>query len=82
MNVGDLKTIGENWRSFESLDIPSDAPEVQRNAMRQAFYAGAASIIMLACMSARDHLRGDSSGMDALAEELKEHHRQHTRKTQ
>ncbi len=40
-------TIAENWAHFLMVDMPPDAPEVQRSEMKRAFYAGAASIMLL-----------------------------------
>jgi hypothetical protein len=47
-------TIAENWAHFLMVDMPPGAPEIQRNAMQRAFYAGAASSLLLAVRAAGD----------------------------
>jgi hypothetical protein len=51
-------TIVAHWEHFESVDIPSNAPQIQRDAMRQAFYAGAASGLLLTVQAFKDDLPG------------------------
>ncbi len=45
-------TIAENWAHFLMVDMPTGAPEVQRHEMKRAFYAGAASIMLLVVRAA------------------------------
>jgi len=33
--------IGEEWASYQAEVVPADAPEVQREECKRAFYAGA-----------------------------------------
>lgn len=40
-------TIAEQWATFESLVMPKDAPPVQRQEMRRAFYSGAEAMLRL-----------------------------------
>lgn len=47
------KPIDKGWQSYRNLVIPRDAPEIQVNECRQAFYAGAA-ILFHALMTALD----------------------------
>ena len=48
-----MKTIAENWKHFEQVDIAPAAGLEQRHEMRRAFYAGASSMLML-CAKAID----------------------------
>lgn len=41
-------TMASEWSHFESVDIATTAPAVQRMEMRKAFYAGMASGVKLA----------------------------------
>lgn len=40
-------TIAEQWAAFEALVMPKDAPPVQRQEMRRAFYSGAEAMLRL-----------------------------------
>ena len=42
-----MNTIAEQWASFEVLVMPQDAPAVQRQEMRRAFYSGAEAMLRL-----------------------------------
>jgi len=42
-----MNTIAEQWVAFEVLVMPKDAPPVQRQEMRRAFYAGAEAMLRL-----------------------------------
>jgi hypothetical protein len=35
-----LNTIQEQWEQFSTLVIPKNAPDIQKQEMRRAFYAG------------------------------------------
>ena len=39
-----MNTVQEHWQSFMTQVIPKDAPPVQINEMRIAFYAGATAM--------------------------------------
>lgn len=45
MGHSTMATIRESWNSFETDVMPEDAPPVQRQEMRRAFFAGAWSIL-------------------------------------
>lgn len=47
------KPIEEGWSSYREMVIPKDAPEVQINECRQAFFAGAV-ILMAKIMRSLD----------------------------
>lgn len=71
--AGKLKTA---WDSFERDVIPRNAPPVQRSEMRNAFYAGAWSVI--AELMGIDHGVPDEVGiaiMDGLHRECVEYQR-------
>jgi len=42
-----MNTIAEQWAAFEVLVMPKDAPPVQRQEMRRAFYSGAEAMLRL-----------------------------------
>jgi hypothetical protein len=42
-----MNTIQEKWESFKILVIPNDAPRIQIKEMRNAFFAGAISVISI-----------------------------------
>ena len=42
-----MNTVQEQWESFASLVIPKNAPPVQRQEMRRAFYAGAEAMMRI-----------------------------------
>lgn len=65
-------TIGEHWTHFLMVDMPPGAPQVQRDAMRRAFYAGAASVLLLCAKAAQDMASGDMASVEALSNELRE----------
>ena len=69
--TNDLTTIEKNWHHYAERDIPMAAPWVQRNAMKSAFYSGAASVLMLAVKAAQALAIGDKTPIMALSAELK-----------
>lgn len=40
-----MNTIEEHWINFSTMVIGEDAPEVQKQMMRLAFFAGAQSVL-------------------------------------
>lgn len=42
-----MNTIDEQWALFAKMVLPKDAPPVQQQEMRRAFYAGAGSILRM-----------------------------------
>ena len=40
-----MNTVANLWDSFRSVVIPSDAPPVQVQEMRRAFYAGVFAVV-------------------------------------
>jgi hypothetical protein len=65
--------IQHEWESFERDVVPADAPSVQRQEMRRAFYAGARGLLRIqldefAAMSEDEAERG----MQAIDEELQQ----------
>ena len=39
--MGNMQSIGEAWASYSAEVVPADAPDVQREECKRAFYAGA-----------------------------------------
>jgi hypothetical protein len=64
-------TIGEQWASYLAEVVPADAPDVQREECKRAFYSGASA--MLTCVfAATDHAEEDmcQAAIGALEREL------------
>lgn len=41
-------TLAANWEHFEKVDMAPNAPQVQRDEMKRAFYAGSSSVMAIA----------------------------------
>lgn len=54
-----MKTVQEEWASFALAVIPADAPPVQRQEMRRAFYAGCWSMLQLVKLIGTDAVSED-----------------------
>ena len=65
MNKMPVKTIEQRWESFEKNVINPNAPEIQRVEMRNAFYAGAESMLQ-GVMVASEASVSDEEGVDIL----------------
>lgn len=66
--------MAEQWSEFSKHIIPSDAPQVQKQEMRRAFYAGAAayqSILVTEVSINSEMTDADLKLADDLDEELK-----------
>jgi hypothetical protein len=67
--------IGAAWRDFRLKVIPLDAPQVQVQESRRAFYAGANALLVgiIGMLDPGDDVTTkDLAGMDALAAELEQ----------
>ena len=42
-----MNTIQEQWNSFAEWVVPKDAPSIQRQEMRRAFYSGAEAMMRI-----------------------------------
>lgn len=42
-----MNTIQAQWSTFEAMVVPKNAPPVQRQEMRRAFYAGAEAMMRI-----------------------------------
>ena len=42
-----MNTVKEQWDSFRTLVIPTNAPEIQVTEMRRAFYAGVEAMLRI-----------------------------------
>ena len=60
-----MRTIQEQWDSFEALVLPKDAPAVQVQEMRRAFYGGA-QIMLFALMKIGDDDLSEEAGANIL----------------
>lgn len=56
-----MKTVYEEWASFALAVIPADAPPVQRQEMRRAFYAGCWSMLQTVKLLGTDVVSGDEA---------------------
>ena len=68
-----MKTLAEEWSSYEARVLPKNAGDVQRIETRRAFYAGAGAF--LACMQGNleagpEATDGDVENLDTLVKEL------------
>ncbi len=72
------KIIDAAWRSYAEQIIPANAPDVQRQECRRAFYAGAVSTfggIMAMLDPGTEPTDADLQKMSALQEELDQYAR-------
>lgn len=42
-----MNTIQEQWELFSTMVIPKDAPDIQKQEMRRAFYAGVEALLRI-----------------------------------
>lgn len=73
------KRIMEQWLSYRRDVIPGDAPQIQVDESRKAFYAGAAALLGTITKNLTpDHepTAKDLTMMDEIAAELEEHMRE------
>jgi len=72
------KIIEGGWAGLRLMAIPADAPQIQIDEMRQAFFAGAqhlfASIMNILDPSDREPTEKDMRRMDLIAQELEQFH--------
>ena len=67
-----MKTVLDEWRSYERDIIPTAAPTIQREECRRAFYAGAAAVYWLtldACEPKDEDVCADNLAL--LSEEIR-----------
>jgi hypothetical protein len=66
-----METVYDKWCSFDMAVIPEDAPRIQRQEMRRAFYAGVLSAMNLFAETADDD---DVCGkqLDAIEQECRD----------
>lgn len=70
------KIIDTAWRSYAEQVIPMNAPDIQRQECRRAFYAGAASVfsgIMTMLDPGAEPTDADLEKMSALEDELNQY---------
>ncbi len=60
-----MNTIQEQWESFAALVVPKDAPPVQRQEMRRAFYAGAEAMTRIQ-FAVGDKAMSEDAGVQVL----------------
>jgi hypothetical protein len=53
------KRIEKEWLDFEKRVVPKNAPAVQRQEMRRAFYAGVSSVLNIAFALGDDDISED-----------------------
>lgn len=66
------QTVDEQWQDFLEVVIPNDAPPIQRQEMKRAFYAGATAMLDLVCVVSEDEEEIAHQKMSGLAAELGE----------
>jgi hypothetical protein len=58
--LADRTLIGDAWKKYRDVMIPSDAPDIQSSECRKAFYAGAdASFSAIVSAIASEHVPTD-----------------------
>lgn len=68
-----MNTIDDTWRSFAENVIHVDAPQIQRNEMKKAFYAGAYAVLCITCGPLTDADEDDAVRMlEGLHEECRQ----------
>lgn len=66
-----MKTLFEEWQSFERAVVPVAAPPVQREEMRRAFYAGASVMLTLVLAAVAPENEDDcEANLQALEDEV------------
>jgi hypothetical protein len=60
-----MNTILEQWESFSAMALPLDAPPIQRQEMRRAFYAGAEAMARIQ-FSVGDRAMSEDAGVQVL----------------
>lgn len=69
-----IRTVEARWQEYRLLVVPANASQMQVTCMRQAFYAGAASMFHAIVRDAADLPDGDfSAALSRLSRELREH---------
>ena len=74
-----MKYIANGWKSYQSMVVPKDAPDVQIKETRQAFFAGAAVLfetLMMALDSGDEPTDNDLKRMADLQAEIDEYGQQ------
>jgi len=56
-----MKTIADQWSAFNALVVPKDAPLLQKQEMRRAFYGGASAMLTLQCCIGDDAVSEDAA---------------------
>ena len=66
-----IGTVFAQWQSYANKVVPADAPAIQREECRRAFYAGAAAMLALV-LAAVEPAEGDEceGNLQQLEEEL------------
>jgi hypothetical protein len=69
-----VKLIAQEWASYVERVMPPDAPSLQHQEMRRAFYAGVASLFFLQMKmldpGSEDATEADLARMDSIHAEL------------
>jgi hypothetical protein len=66
------KLIGDQWRSYAEQIVPADAPKVQMQETRRAFYAGAQALFGVCFEIGGDDVSEDEGlrSLESVREEL------------
>lgn len=69
-----MKTLAEEWASYEQSVLPATAGETQRRETRRGFYAGAQSFLMLMSRVQSDDISDDQGAemIEVLHRELQD----------
>ena len=55
-----MNTVQQQWEAFAALVIAKDAPPIQRQEMRRAFYAGAEAMMRIQWAIGGEEIREDA----------------------
>lgn len=69
-----IPKISDKWKAFEKAIIPQNAPSIQRQEMRRAFYAGCAAMFELTTNLGDDNISEEQGAeiLDQMQSELTE----------
>lgn len=77
-----FNTIQQEWEGFSASVLPKNAPQIQRDEMRQAFFAGAWTVVCQTIRIGEDDV-SEQEGIDQISRvraEIEEFKREYIRR--
>ena len=67
-----MRSVQQEWESYRNAVIPPDAPQIQHQECKRAFYAGAHSIMQFLMSMSDDNLSEEAGSaiLEGLRQEL------------